>query len=396
MRMGLRGQLGVFTVLFAGGMWMSKVAQPLYFEQSGALITFGVGYAVMAVVGGFSFVWGALADRLGGLNAVRIGAAIYCVGIAGRLLTDVVPVVIFAVIAGVGASLALVGIRPWVRSAASDDDIPRLVGARNFGNQIGLLIGTVGAALIFSIAATQIAGTALALSVAPVLIALAFVWVTVGAKSATGAKQDADDRDEKLDLDRRQYTSLAIKLVVIGLLSGFYVSLVAPYMPLILTSGGASASQAAISMAFMSAAQIVVSGFLSRRGNSRRPFAVFTISETVTGLLTLAAALMLDFGAVTIAVIFILRAAFVSLAVASEETIQFAVIPARATGLIFGISQSAFLVGDTLGGALGAPLWLNLGPQGLLTIAGAVALLNAVLLPFLLRTAKKTETLAVH
>lgn len=392
MSLGLRGQLGVFTVLFAGGMWMSKVAQPLYFEQMNALVAFGIGYAVMAVVGGFSFAWGAFADRFGGLNAVRLGTLLYAVGIAGRLFTDVIPVVIFSGVAGAGASLVLVAIRPWVRSTASDEEIPKIVGTRNLGNQTGLLLGTVGAASIFALSATQGDGAKTALLIAPALVAAALVWVLLAPNSQARTLPNSVPEEADEAADKRRYKALAVKLAVIGLLSGFYVSLVAPYLPLILTIGGATAAQAALIMALMSVAQICATWIFSRYSTSSRPFALFAVSEVLTGVITLAAALALGMGAPWIAVIFIARAAFVSLAIASEETIQYAIIPAQATGFVFGISQTAFLVGDTLGGVLGAPLWLNAGPEGLLFTAGAVTLFNAVLLPALLRSVRSEST----
>lgn len=364
---------------------MSKVAQPLYFEQLNALVAFGVGYAVMAVVGGLSFAWGAFADRFGGLNSVRLGTLIYGFGIAGRLFTDVVPVVIFSAVAGAGASLVLVAIRPWVRSTASDEEIPKIVGARNLGNQTGVLLGTVGAASIFALTATQTAGAQSALLIAPVLVALAFVWVLVFPKPSTRSRPLPEPAKSESDVYRRQHAGLAVRLAAIGLLSGLYVSLVAPYLPLILANGGATPTQAALTMALMSVAQIAASWFLARRSTGSRPFVLFALSEVGTGVITLLAALALGLGAAWIAVIFILRAAFVALAIASEETIQYAVIPAKATGFIFGISQTAFLVGDTLGGALGAPLWLSAGPEGLLLTAGIITLINAALLPMLLR-----------
>ncbi|MBT2530960.1 hypothetical protein J7E83_02245 [Arthrobacter sp. ISL-48] len=396
MTLGLRRQLGVFTVLFAGGMWMSKVAQPLYFEQLDALVAFGIGYAVMAVVGGFSFAWGAFADRFGGLNSVRLGTLVYGIGITGRLFTDVIPVVIFSAVAGAGASLVLVAIRPWVRATASDEEIPQIVGARSLGNQAGLLLGTVGAASIFALAATQGDGAKTALLIAPALVAAAFVWVLLSPKPAAASSLPSSVPPAvDVAADRRRYKALALRLAIIGLLSGFYVSLVAPYLPLILTNGGATAAQAALIMAFMSVAQMGATWLFSRYSTGSRPFALFAVSEVLTGVITLAAALALGLGAPWIAVIFIVRAAFVSLAIASEETIQYAVIPAQATGLIFGISQTAFLVGDTLGGVLGAPLWLNVGPEGLLLTAGAITLLNAVLLPVLLRNVRSESMVKV-
>ncbi|MGF6832613.1 MFS family permease [Paenarthrobacter sp. TE4293] len=385
MRVGLRGQLGLFTVLFAGGMWMSKIAQPLYFEQLGALVAFGIGYAVMAVVGGFSFAWGAFADRFGGLNSVRLGTLIYGIGIAGRVMTDVIPVVVFSAIAGAGASLVLVAIRPWVRANASDEEIPKIVGARNLGHQAGILLGTVGAASVFALAATQGDGARTALLIAPALVAAAFVWVLFSPQPPARPRMEAQPQQADLGLGRRRYAAIAAKLAAIGVLSGFYVSLVAPYLPLILTNGGATAAQAALIMAFMSLAQIGATWLFSRHSKGTKPFGLFTITEVLTGIMTAAAALALGLGVAWIAIIFILRAAFVSIAVAAEETIQYAVIPAKATGFIFGISQTAFLVGDALGGVLGAPLWMGLGPEGLLLTAGIITVVNAGLLPLLLR-----------
>lgn len=381
-RIGLRGQLGIFSVLFASGMWMSKVAQPLHYENAGALVAFGVGYAAMAITGGFSFVWGAIADRLGGLNAVRIGALVYAVGIAGRFLTDVAPTVAFSVIAGAGASLALVGIRPWVRSRATDEEIPSIVGGRNLGNQVGMFVGTVGAAALFAFVPGTDAGTLAALGVAPLLVVLGFVWLLMFGR--TGAPVDLTAAAETSG--RSSFRGLATKLAAIGVLSGFYVSLVTPYLPLFLTRGGLPDAAAAVVIAAMSFAQIAVTAVIARRGTRARPFRLFLIAESVTGLLTLTVALALSVSPILVAVLFIARAGFVAIAVTSEETIQYAVIPGNAAGFVFGISQTAFLIGDALGGALGAPLWTMLGPTGLATIAGAATLANAILLPALLRT----------
>lgn len=391
MRVDLRLQVGVFFALFAGGMWLSKVAQPLYFEQRGALVAFGIGYAVMAVVGGLSFVWGALADRFGGLRAVRIGAVLYAVGIAGRAFTDVVPVVLFSALAGAGASLVLVAVRPWIRSSASDDEIPRIVGARTLGNQIGVVIGSVGAAGLFALVADPVAGPLAALLGAPLLVVAAFVWTAVVARSDSPTRSDPVDPSPT---PRGRFTALAAKLVAIGLLSGFYVSLVTPYLPLILTEGGASPSIAALAMAAMSFVQIGVSAVLARRGMKQRPFALFFVAEAITGALTLAAILVLGSGVWWITVVFVLRASFVALAVAAEETIQYAVIPAHAAGFVFGVSQTAFLIGDALGGALGAPIWLAAGAEGMLLTAGVITLANAVLLPLLLRGLRASRPVA--
>lgn len=379
----LRVRIGCFAALFAGGMWLSKIAQPLYFDQSNALLAFGIGYAVMAVAGGLSFAWGALADRVGGLNAVRIGTLLYALGIAGRVFTDLLPVVIFSAVAGMGASLAMVGMRPWIRSHVHDDEIPRVVGVRNLGNQVGVFVGTLGAAAIFAVPAVH-DGPRTGLLVAPVIVLLALACVMFGVRG----KHEVRIREtSKAPPEERHGTKgLATRLMVIGVVSGFYVSLVTPYLPLVLTAGGTSQGQAAFTVSVMSLAQILTSWFIARQGTSRAPFKLFFLSELGTGAATLAAALLLGLGPVAVAVLLVLRAACVAVAVVSEETIQYAVIPAHAAGFIFGLSQTAFLVGDAVGGVAGATLWLGTGPTGLLVVAGLITVVNAFLLPTLLRT----------
>ncbi|MBF9336829.1 MFS transporter [Microbacterium lacticum] len=377
----LRVQLAVFSLLFAAGMWMSKVAQPLYFDGHGAMIAFGAGYAVMAVIGGLSFAWGYLADRMGGLNAVRLGGVVYAIGISGRVFTDLVPAIIFSAVAGAGASLALVGVRPWVRSRATDEEIPKIVASRSLGNQSGVFVGTLGAALIFAIAGQAEDGQRSALLVAPVLVLAGIVWITFAGRSSKYAVAPRNTNEGQASPDTR---GLSVKLAVLGCLSGFYVSLVAPYAPVILSDAGLTDAGAAVAISVMSLAQIGSTAVLTKVGTSPRPFRLFIFSETATALLTLLAAGLLQLPGLVVAAIFVARSAFLALAATAEETIQYAVIPAAAVGFVFGIAQTAFLVGDAAGGALGAVLWHSTGPWGLLITAGAVTLANAILFPVLL------------
>lgn len=391
MKQRLRWQLGLFSALFAAGMWMSKVAQPLHFEHAHALVAFGIGYAVMAIVGGFSFAWGAIADRIGGLNAMRIGALLYAAGLTGRVFTEIGPAVIFSAVAGAGASMTLVGIRPWIRAIASDTEIPKIVGGRNLGNQIGVFAGTLGAAGIFALASHGDTGTRAALLVAPAFVLAGALWLL---RADPGPCQNRG-RERTTRIDRGAFRAVAVKLSVVGVLSGFYVSLVSPYVPLFLTHGGLTESAGAVVIALMSVVQVFVSWVLARRGTSPRPFRLFAITEAAAGGLTIAVATASNLPPVFIAALFIARAGFVALAVTAEETIQFAVIPGSAAGFAFGISQTAFLIGDAVGGAVGAPLWAWMGPGGLAAIAGVATIANAILLPALLRSRKGELAVAI-
>ncbi|WP_374010305.1 MFS transporter [Leifsonia sp. LS-T14] len=377
----IRTKVGVFSLLFASAMWMSKVAQPLHYEHAGALAAFGVGYAVMACVGGLSFAWGAVSDRIGGLNAVRLGVLLYAVGIGGRVFTDMAPTIVSSALAGVGASLALVGLRPWIRSTVPDAEISRVVAARGLGSQVGVFVGTLGAAGLF-LAADATGGTTLALGLASVLALLAFGWA---CRVRTGARLPVASQEERTARGSDGLRSVAAKLAAVGLLSGFYVSLITPYLPIYLTDAGLTDAGAATVVAAMSLAQICVTGLFARRGVGRRPGRLFVIAEVATAAATFSVAVALGLSPVLTVILFLFRAAAVAVAVTSEETIQYVLIPGNAAGFVFGISQTAFLVGDALGGAVGGPLWATFGPVPLAMIAAAATLLNAVLLPVLFR-----------
>lgn len=379
-------QVTVVSALFAAGMWMSKIAQPLHFEARGDLVAFGVGYAVMALVGSLSFVWGHVADLVGGLRAMQVGLVLYAVGIAGRVVTDLPAVVVFSALAGAGASTVLVAIRPWVRRRAAEADIARVVASRNLGNQLGLFAGSAAAAALFAVPDDAARGPLLALWAAPALVLLALVWLVVVADADVPVAVVRHQVTEPPVSDRRALAGLSARLAVIGVLSGFYVSLLTPYAPLILTEVGGSAAKASLVVGASSAAQLVVSAALTRyRRLLSRPLVAFTAAETVAAAVTVLLAFALDLGLAAVALVFVVRAALVSVAAICEETVQYAVIPAASSGLVFGVSQTAFLAGDSLGGVLGAPLWLARGSQGLLLVSGAVMLLNALLVPLLLR-----------
>lgn len=358
---------------------MSKVAQPLHYQSEDALVAFGLGYATMAIAGGLSFLWGALADRWGGLPTVRLGTFLYAIGIAGRIWTDLVPSIAFSALAGAGASLALVGIRPWVRSQLDDDDLSRVVAGRTLGNQTGVVVGTLGAACLFAIAPAG-DGPVVALVAAPTLVVLAGLWLLFGARSDSA--EDSRRADASPSTLRTGW--LAVRLAAIGVLSGFAVSLITPYLPVLLTSGGLPEAVAALAIAGMSVAQIVTSGILGRRSAGPRPFRVFALAEAATGLTTVLIGIAVGAGPVVIVVLLMARAVFVAISAVTEETIQYAVIPGSAAGFVFGVSQTAFLIGDAVGGAVGGPLWAALGAIPMTLLAGMAAIANAGLLPVLL------------
>lgn len=387
-------QVAVFFALFGAGMWASKMAHPLYFEEAGQLGAFGAGYAVMAVVGGLSFAWGKVADTMGGLRAARLGLLLYAIGIAGRIFANFPAAVVSSAVAGAGASLVIVAVRPWVRSVASDDEIPRVVAARNAGNQSGVLIGSLGAGLLLALPVAYHDRLQLTLLVAPAIVLLGWVWLSVVAR--TNASTSPPRADASTDERTRAPRGLSVRLVVIGVVSGLYISMLTPYAPLILTDAGVPAWGAPLVVGASSFIQLGVSWALSRRPlQERSAYRSFVVAEIVAGAATLGIAASLGMPYWVIVFLYFMRAGLVSLAVIAEELIQYLIIPAASMGVVFGLSQTAFLSGDALGGLLGATLWQHGGAQALVLTAGVLTLVNAALVAGLLRAPLRQRKAAV-
>lgn len=387
--MSVARRLSFFFAVYAAGMWMSKIAQPVFFDEQGAVLAFGLGYFVMAVVGGFSFLWGALADRWGGARSMTLGVVLYAVGIALRVRVDLPFVVVSGVLAGAGASLVLVGTRPWVRRRAADGEIGRVVAARNLGNQAGLVVGSLGAAAALSLHQAGTSGPRTALLVAPVLVLMALVPLRWGAapepapppspapQSSAGAGASMRGRSEVV--------AVAWRLAVVAGLSGLYVSLIAPYLPLILVEAGGTSAQASLVVAAASLVQVGATALMSRYdGLTGRPLVAFVVGELTAASISLVLGAVLGASTLLVVTLLVARSAFVAVAVVCEEIVQFAVIPAAVSGLVFGVVQSVFLAGDALGGVLGALLWQTRGATGMLLVSGALMLVNAALVPLLL------------
>ncbi|MEU0166922.1 hypothetical protein ABZ214_15865 [Streptomyces iakyrus] len=83
----------------------------------------------------------------------------------------------------------------------------------------------------------------------------------------------------------------------------------------------------------------------------RSPLAVFLVSESCCAAATLILALSVSpwLAACALAV----RGAFLLGATVSQELLQLNAFPSALAGVFFGLVQSAFLAGDSLGGAVG-------------------------------------------
>lgn len=111
-----------FVFTFQLAMALSITAMPLYFKSQNAVSVYGMAYSAMAITGGFSFIYGQWVDRLGYAKALIIGTSLYAIALMLRLITHPVIAVMVAILAGIGACMALLSIQNWTAHLSDNKD----------------------------------------------------------------------------------------------------------------------------------------------------------------------------------------------------------------------------------------------------------------------------------
>ncbi|MFE9737468.1 MFS transporter [Streptomyces sp. NPDC006477] len=373
-----------FTLLFFVGMWLSKTVHPLYFERHGHLVAFGLSYTAMALAGTLSVFVGRLADRWGPRPVMALGSVLYAAGMALRVFHDSpVLAVVSGVVGGIGASSVFIALRTWTLHNADESQRPGVISRREFMNQAGMAVGTGAAGALVAVIGSGDRGY-----VGVLLLAAAFVLATVAFIPPSkphvrpDAGKDPADRPRLRDVVT-QHRGLALGVVGLGLLMGFYVSLLSPYLPLLLADRGVPLAWVGVVLAVASVVRLTAAAVAGRYLRARSPLAVFLLSEACCAATTLV--LAVSVGPWIAAAALALRGAFLLGATVSQELLQLNAFPAALAGVFFGLTQSAFLAGDSLGGALGGLLYHQLGSSTTVLIATGLTAANAVLVPLFYR-----------
>ncbi|MFI8265030.1 MULTISPECIES: MFS transporter [unclassified Streptomyces] len=378
-------RVAAFTLLFFAGMWLSKTVHPLYFERHGHLVAFGLSYTAMAVAGTMSVFVGRLADRWGPRPVMALGSILYSGGMALRVFHDSPALAVTSgVVGGLGASSVFIALRTWTLLNADDHQRPGVISRREFMNQAGMALGTGSAGALVTVIGSGDRGYVgvLLLAAGCVLATLVFIPPSKPHVRA-GTGKDPADRPRLRDVVT-QHRGMALGVAGLGLLMGFYVSLLSPYLPLLLADRGVPVAWVGVVLAVASVVRLVAASVADRFLRERSPLAVFLISEGCCALTTLVLAVAA--GPWIAAVALALRGAFLLGATVSQELLQLGAFPAGLAGVFFGLTQSAFLAGDSLGGALGGLLYHRLGSSTTVLIATALTAANAVLVPLFYRT----------
>lgn len=362
----------LFVTVFYLCMFSSKTIHPLWFEKNNALVAFGFSYTAMAIAGSLSFFTGFLGDRLGPRNALRIGVLVYGVGLSLRVYTQSIWfVIISGFIAGLGASLVIVCIRYWVLDLAEKANRAAAVSIQTMGVNAGTAMGTLGSGVLALLLGAPTFSY-------PAVLILSAVLCMITVFLVPELKEQVPKRQEKRKGSIQDHLLLSSGVIFFGLLAGVTTSLITPFMPIILKDIGLQVATIGLVMAGMSILKAVSAPFFGEKKYEKQKIFFFFGTELLTGLLVLTLTLRLSASWVIFAML--LRSLLLTVSVISEELMHLSLFPKHRVGFFFGLLQSAFFVGDALGGSFGGWLY-HLHINYALIASGLLTLINALLFP---------------
>jgi hypothetical protein len=361
----------VATVLLVAGMWMSKTLQPLWFAQRGHLFNFGLSTSAMAVAGLSAFGAHRFVVRFRAREVLVAGCLLYSAGMALRIVTgSSIVAIVSGVLAGLGASTFLVAVRIDVarRDAAEQRGAAT---AREGAMQTGTVLGTLAASI-----AAAIVGRALwiGLLVAPAIVLVAAIAslrveepesVDAGTARSTAPAPSADARISAANLRPR--------VVAVWAVRGFAMSLVVPYLPLLLERRDVPPAWIGIVLAAGSLGRLAVLRLVAvadgRFGTRRTAMA----SELLLGAITLA--LIPAFGPWAAVALVLARLAVLTLTTVTQDLVLFTM---EASVVLVGTAQASYLIGDAVAGLVAPGLWSARSGVAALAVCAALLVLTAL------------------
>lgn len=381
-------RLLVTHLLLYTGMNLSKTAWPLYLDAEHALYLLAASYTAMAITGvAGAAVTGWLVDRIGIAAVISAGSIIYGAGLLLRLqYISLLLAVTNGVIMGIGASALISCLRPWMVQVTDNDTRPRVISYRTATLNIGMAVGAALLTPILLITGDRTFGYAVGL----IVPALIIVFIAL-IRPRNVHKPELSAASEKVK--QAAPVAMIAGVIVLGALGGLGLSMLLPYIPLILTGAHVSPVSVGLVVAALSIARVLAALIIGRLDRARLRLPALAGAQIVIAAATATAALM-HASVITVA---LLAAVYVALGVSAfcEEIIQSEMLPARWRGRLFGLAQSGFLAGDAIGGTLGAILLSKSGTSCLLLVYAGTSLVTAVVYPaFILRMRATSGTAA--
>lgn len=351
-------QYAFFILLFQMGMAISLASMPIYFKNENAISAYGMAYSVMAVTGAFSFIYGMFVDKIGFAKALLIALLLYATALSMRVFTHPVIAVMTAIMAGIGASTAILANRSWVLQISQDNtqNTTQLSAMKSILSNISVLVGTglVSLSVFFF---GSIYFWLLLLAGGLVFCSSFFAY-----QNFKDSKAECKVIEHKEKLPIKNILTLSVILFVLSnFVVGVYIGLFRPYLILMFVEYGVSESKSVFIYLMTTVMSIFVNMILLKYNKHFKniPFIGFFIAMIgyILSFLIMSFGLYYGLGLWVLVLAILARSAFSGLFLSFEEVLEYEFFSKETLAIALGFTQTAFLVGDAFGSLI-TSLWV--------------------------------------
>lgn len=348
----------LFTLLFQIGMAVSLAAMPLYFKNENAISAYGMAYSVMAVTGVFSFVYGLFVDRIGFAKALVIAIILYGIALSMRVFTHPIIAIMTAIMAGIGASTAILANRSWVLqiSETSTQNTTELTAMRSMLGNMSILIGTG----LVSLAVYVFGSVYFWLLLLAGGLVFGSGFLAYQNHQITKAQNTAQPIKEKTSI--KNAMTLPVWLFILAnVVVGFYTGLFKPYLILMFVEYGVSESKSVFIYLMTTVVSIIAGMALLKFNNYVKniPFIGFfgSMLGLIVAFVVMSVGLSYELGLWVLVIGALARTLFLSLSSSFEQVLEYELLDKATLAMALGFTQTAFLAGDALGSLI-TSLWV--------------------------------------
>lgn len=370
---GIPQNLFIYLVIYYFSMGISKYVQVLWFAKNDNLINYSLSYSSMAIFGSLSFIISTFISGWSIKKILKTFVPIYALGMSLRIFSgSAIVAIISGGVAGIGASICALAIRYWIFylvDKKEENNKSKIISTRYIIMQVSLMLATfVAGQLLYIVKIENSYIYLLILSAIMILMLTAFKDIPNENNVITQSSR------KKFQLPDSK--SKAITLYVSVVLMGISTSLLEPLLPVIIKDVGYNLS---ISTTIFTAYGLfkIASIFIFKMEFFYKNSSItFLLLEVISGGVVLLIGLTgVDKNILLLLLIMVgvETAGFFVL----KEMMEYTMFPKSEMLLYLGISQSAFLFGDSLGSIFGAMIYEKTGYNQLILYFGLFTVVSS-------------------
>ena len=375
----------IFIIAFYVLMNLSKTLQTLYFDAHHQLGNFGLAYSAMALAGAFSFLHAPWVTRISRGNPLLGPLLFYSLGMGLRIFTDSSVLTIAAgLLAGIGASSALYALRAFLANERGSEHFDVLLSHKNVLQQGATAAGValIGATLaLFSFLEDPYKGGLL--FCAGAMFLLCTLW-----RRPTQIEVAKETKESTFVELFRKHRFVTCVLVSFSVATGLAISCCAPFMILALKNQGIQVSWIGVILSSGVLLSAILQTLLTPHLKHKHRLRNFVITETALAIFTYALTL-LSLPVLVVVVIYLARLLVLSLSIFLQESLEYSLLPKENSSELLGLMQSAFLVGDMLGGSVSGFIAQSYGVMAVLKISALLFLINGLAFVICIKVSKQ-------